>query len=121
MPIVAAVLVRVFRGKEVEIRLAQDRGQRPADRLAEPLIGRHDPAVQVLAKDIQRQAFDQRLVFRARGQQGLLGPLAVGDFPLSCPESQRLWNNPWIRFHIEPSPHGSRVDLRDLACDVSAP
>ena len=100
-PIIVAILLGALGRKEIQIGLAQQGGQGKSHGIAEALIGRNDPTFQVLAEHIQREAFDQRLVFRTRGTQRLLDALPVGDFSLEPPGIPQPGNQP-----LDPSPHG---------------
>lgn len=62
----AAVVALVFGGQlggeEVGVGAAENFFQRQADRLAEALVGEGEAALEVFAKNILRQVFDQRVI-----------------------------------------------------------
>ena len=60
--IVAAVLLGQLAGIEIEIGLAQDLLEAPAQLRAEPLVGEGEPAVEILAQDHLGQRLDQRVI-----------------------------------------------------------
>ena len=61
-PVVPAVFLGQLGRMNVEIGLAQELLERPAHELAETLVGEDEPPLEVLAEDVARQAFDQRVI-----------------------------------------------------------
>ena len=78
-PVVALVLLRQLAREEVEVRLADNLLQGPAQDLAELLVGEGEASLEVLAQDILRQRLDQRMVERLRIAQVLLRLPALRD------------------------------------------
>ena len=77
--IVLAKFLGQGRRVEVEVGLAQDLIQRLADRGAEQVVAKGEAPVQVLAEDVERQAFHERVIQRFRVAQAFLGSLALNE------------------------------------------
>jgi hypothetical protein len=75
--VVSTVLLGQFRRKEIMVRLADKLRQRSPHCVAKPLVRKDNPPLQVLAKDVQGQAFDKRLIQDLGFPQRSLSPSAL--------------------------------------------
>ena len=80
----AVIVALVFRGKllreKIEVRFPDDFPQGPTEFAAEFRVAEREAAFLVLAEDVLRQRFDQRVIQNLGVTQRLLGPFALGDF-----------------------------------------
>ena len=77
--IVALVFRRQLCGENISVGLADNFLQRLAEGRAEPHVSKCESAFPVLAKNVLRQRFDQRVIQHFRVLHRLFGPFAVGD------------------------------------------
>jgi hypothetical protein len=82
LPVVLDVLLGQFLGKQIAIGPAADLIQRFAHQRTERRAGVDEPAFDVLADDVQRQALDQRHVLRPGILQSAFRAFPLGDLRL---------------------------------------